>query len=144
MIRRLASSSRLRERIQASRYAVESAMIRLIQEASITLRTAFLIVSAAGLLVVAAAVQAQSAGEWRNAEHLYNSSCTFCHDTGVGPVLKGVGWPEEYIEIRVRNGYRAMPAFKPSEISRSDIEDLARWLAEQEPTTEAVEAGPGS
>ena len=84
-----------------------------------------------GLLACPTRACAQSAGEWRDAQHLYASSCTFCHDTGVGPNLRGVGWPKEYVAVRVRMGYQAMPAFKPSEISAADIEALAAWLAEQ-------------
>ena len=76
-------------------------------------------------------VFAQSAGEWRDASHLYASSCTYCHDTGVAPNLRGVGWPKEYVSVRVRMGYQAMPAFKPSEISESEIAALATWLADQ-------------
>jgi mono/diheme cytochrome c family protein len=84
-----------------------------------------------GLLAAPQLVSAQSAGEWRDASHLYSSSCTYCHDTGVGPNLRGVGWPKEYVAVRVRMGYQAMPAFKPSEISEAEIAALAAWLADQ-------------
>lgn len=138
------SLGRLGERIGAAKIITASAMAGSIKGQCITFSVAILPAAVAGLLLLTAGAQAQSAGEWRDAEHLYNSSCTFCHDTGVGPTLKGVGWPEEYVEIRVRQGYRAMPAFKPSEISASDIEALAKWLAEQKPVAGDVEARQGS
>jgi len=77
-------------------------------------------------------VYAQATNEWRDAEHLYSSTCKYCHELGVGPVLKGrgAGLPVEYIKFRVRRGYNAMPAFKPSEISDKDIEMLGKWLSE--------------
>jgi mono/diheme cytochrome c family protein len=91
------------------------------------------LVAACAALLAPAAARSQAAGEWRDPGHLYDSSCTFCHDTGVGPDLKGAGWPKEYVALRLRLGFKAMPAFKPSEISDREIEALAAWLAAQPP-----------
>jgi mono/diheme cytochrome c family protein len=93
------------------------------------------LIAACAALLAPAAARAQAAGEWRDPEHLYDSSCTFCHDTGVGPTLKGAGWPKEYVALRLRLGFKAMPAFKPSEISDREIEALAAWLAAQPPAS---------
>ena len=73
---------------------------------------------------------AQSANEWEDAEYLYKRTCAYCHELGVGPYLKGRNLPMEYFKIRLRAGYRAMPAFKPSEISDKDAEMLGKWLEE--------------
>lgn len=84
-----------------------------------------------GLLALGAMADAsaQAAGEWRGPEHMYRSICRYCHDTGVSPVLQGRQLPVEYIVDRVRKGFGAMPAFKPSELSDADLDALAQWLA---------------
>ncbi|MCP5215741.1 MAG: cytochrome c [Pseudomonadales bacterium] len=69
-----------------------------------------------------------SYGEWRDVQQIYASTCHYCHDTGVAPVLFGRALPPQYIAHRVRNGFNAMPAFKPSEIGVADLEALARWI----------------
>ena len=94
-------------------------------------RCAALAAALLGLVALPHTAAAQSAGEWRDAAHLYSSSCTYCHDTGVAPNLRGAGWPKEYVAVRVRMGYQAMPAFKPSEVSEAEIAALAAWLAAQ-------------
>jgi mono/diheme cytochrome c family protein len=71
----------------------------------------------------------QAAGEWRDPKHMYASSCQYCHDTGVSPVLRGRMLPVEYIIERVRKGFGPMPAFKPSELSDADLDALASWIS---------------
>lgn len=71
-----------------------------------------------------------SYGEWRDAAHIYASTCKYCHDVGVGPVLMGRQLPASYIELRVRSGFNAMPSFKPSEIGVADLKGLADWIAQ--------------
>ena len=72
----------------------------------------------------------QSANEWKDAEHLYQRTCAYCHELGVGPYLKGRKLPSAYFKLRLRAGFRAMPAFKPSEISDKDADILGKWLEE--------------
>ncbi len=60
---------------------------------------------------------------------IYASTCHYCHDTGVGPILLGRQLPASYVAHRVRNGFNAMPSFKPSEIGVSDLESLAQWIS---------------
>lgn len=60
----------------------------------------------------------------------YTKVCSHCHDTGVGPALLGRQLPPLYIENTVRNGFRAMPSFRPSEIDAKALADVARWVAE--------------
>jgi len=76
-------------------------------------------------------------GEWRNVEQIYASTCHYCHDTGVAPVLFGRALPNQYISHRVRHGFNAMPAFKPSEIGVDDLQELAEWIEQSvEPSGE--------
>jgi cytochrome c5 len=76
---------------------------------------------------------AQAAHEWRGPEHVYQSVCRYCHDTGVGPALHGRQLPVEYLRERVRNGFRAMPAFRPGELNDADLTRLAEWLHRSAP-----------
>jgi len=80
------------------------------------------------LLVANGPVWAQAAGEWRDGEHAYQKICHYCHDTGVGPVLKGRKLDVDYIRYVVRHGQRAMPAFRPSELDAKDLARLARTI----------------
>lgn len=80
------------------------------------------------VLIFSNAVFGHSYGEWRDVEQIYASTCHYCHDTGVAPILLGRKLPLQYIDLRVRNGFNAMPAFKPSEIGVADLEALARWI----------------
>ncbi|MCF7981414.1 MAG: cytochrome c [Pseudomonadales bacterium] len=90
--------------------------------------------TAIGLLVLIPSntVFAHAYGEWRDAEQIYASTCHYCHDTGVAPVLFGRALSPQFIILRARNGFNAMPAFKPSEISVTDLEILARWIQQRE------------
>lgn len=76
----------------------------------------------------------QAANEWHGPEHLYRSTCIYCHETGVGPTLKGRGQElsASYIYIFLRKGSGPMPAFKPSAISDADAKALADWLIKGE------------
>lgn len=73
--------------------------------------------------------QAQSAGQWRGPEHIWAASCGYCHDTNVGPQLKGRNLPAEAIAYFVRFGGSAMPAFHPSELNERELTVLSAWLA---------------
>jgi cytochrome c5 len=88
---------------------------------------------AVGLMVVATCavawqVRAQSAGQWHGPADTYEKICRYCHDTGVGPVVKGRGLQPAYIAATVRAGRNGMPAFRPSEISNAELLALSQWL----------------
>jgi len=69
--------------------------------------------------------------------HLYDTACGRCHETGVGPMLRGRQLPPELITQIVRNGMAAMPAFAASAISDEDLAEVARMIAEsQAPQTQ--------
>ncbi len=84
---------------------------------------------------------ADAADKWRDETHIYASICHYCHDTGVAPVLMGRQLPVEYIEHRARNGYNAMPAFKPSEMSVTDLKALAQWIHQSPPPEKKIQQG---
>ena len=89
-------------------------------------------------LLAAGGAEAQSAGQWRDADQMYDTVCAYCHDTGVGPVLKGSQVAPDKIKTAVRHGAGPMPAFKPSEFSDTDLDRLAAMLS----TAPAQEAKP--
>lgn len=82
----------------------------------------------AGLCTLPGAASAQARGEWRGPEHIFTSTCFYCHTTGVGPVLTGRKLEREYVFSRVREGFGPMPAFKPSELDDAELEALWQWL----------------
>lgn len=67
-------------------------------------------------------------GKWTSGEEAYKKVCAYCHDAGVSPILRGRQLPPELIKHFVRNGSRAMPAFKQTFLSDTDLDALAVWL----------------
>ncbi len=105
------------------------------------LKNMFAYITAGILSLFSITLFADAAGQWRDASHIYASSCHYCHDTGVGPVLMGRQLPAEYIKHRARNGFNAMPAFKPSEISVTDLEALAQWIYQSPVPEKKIQQG---
>lgn len=68
-------------------------------------------------LVSTGIARADSSGEWKSGKEVYDKVCGYCHETGVGPAIKGRGAPPEYYRAIVRHGRRAMPQFRAAEIS---------------------------
>jgi mono/diheme cytochrome c family protein len=64
----------------------------------------------------------------RTAEQVYASTCAYCHGANIGPVIRGRALPAAMVEMTVRQGRNAMPAFRPSEISPAELNDLAQWI----------------
>lgn len=75
------------------------------------------------------AALAQSAGQWRDGQHVYAKVCANCHESGVGPVIKGRDLHPSYFEQTVRSGLRAMPAFRSTEIDDVALRQVAEMLA---------------
>jgi len=61
-------------------------------------------------------------------KNVYDTICQHCHETGVGPVIKGRQLPVEYITYIVRHGVRAMPAFPEPYISNEDLKSLGQYI----------------
>ncbi len=72
---------------------------------------------------------AQAAGRWRDAQQMYTQTCAYCHGAGVAVELRGGSLPPEYIAFVIRNGLRAMPAFRPSDFNDADITALVEMIS---------------
>lgn len=97
----------------------------------------------AGLPLLAFALPTFAAGDgtWKDGEETYKKVCAYCHDAGVSPILRGRQLPPELIKHFVRNGSRAMPAFRITMISDADLDAMALWL-QKSPAPSADEKIP--
>ncbi len=88
-----------------------------------------------GLLVAGALAFAgtASAAQWQDGGQVYAKVCGYCHEAGVGPVIKGRNLPPEYILRVVRYGNRAMPSFRPSEIDDASLAAVAKLISTSAP-----------
>ena len=66
---------------------------------------------------------------WKDGAEVYVKICALCHETSVGPTLRGRGLDPLYIRLMVRNGMRAMPAFRASEIDDASLEKLSEYVS---------------
>lgn len=66
---------------------------------------------------------------WKNGEEIYTKVCGYCHQTGIGPVIKGRRLPAEYTTRVVRYGFRAMPAFPASFIDDQALRGVANYIS---------------
>jgi len=67
---------------------------------------------------------------WKNGAEVYAKICGYCHEGGkVGPVILGRQLPPAYIHAVVRNGNRAMPPFRFSEIDEESLAKLAEYIS---------------
>jgi mono/diheme cytochrome c family protein len=70
----------------------------------------------------------QPQGE-RAPEEVYAKTCGYCHGKNVGPVIRGRALPAEAVVMIVRHGQNGMPAFRPTEITNSELDKLAAWIS---------------
>lgn len=99
------------------------------------IRTLFVASLTGMALSVPGAALAAGDGVWRDGADVYSRICQYCHEAGVSPELKGRELTLDYIQPIVRNGFRAMPAFRSSFIDDKSLAALADYL-------EKSEAGP--
>jgi mono/diheme cytochrome c family protein len=66
---------------------------------------------------------------WKDGAEVYAKVCAFCHETKIGPVIRGRGLDPLYISYTVRHGNRAMPAFRSSEIDDQSLEKVAEYIS---------------
>ena len=66
--------------------------------------------------------------QWRDGAEAYSKVCGYCHEGQVGPRILGRELPPEYIRAIVRNGNRAMPAFRPSEMNDESLGKLGEYI----------------
>ena len=79
-------------------------------------------------------------------EGVYKKNCSWCHDPGMnnpgtqqltktrgeanGILIERDNLVDVYVKTIVRQGLNAMPAFKPTQISESELDALAAFLAD--------------
>ncbi len=63
-------------------------------------------------------------------QHYYQQICAKCHEAGVGPVIKGRGFPAMTYVVIARNGMNAMPAFRATDIDDATLLALGEYLAQ--------------
>ena len=80
-------------------------------------------------LVVAGHASADSTGKWQSSQEIYDKVCGYCHEANVGPVITGRNLMPEYIQAIVRNGNRAMPAFRESEINDAALAGVVKLVS---------------
>src|SRR5512144_1844600 len=68
---------------------------------------------------------------WKDGAEIYAKVCAYCHDTGVGPAIRGSGLAPAVIKFYTRRGSRAMPAFRASEIDDEALAKLAEYVSKQ-------------
>ncbi|HNP52320.1 MAG TPA: cytochrome c [Nitrosomonas nitrosa] len=69
---------------------------------------------------------------WKDGAEIYAKICAYCHEGQVGPQILNRELPEAYIRAVVRNGNRAMPAFRTSEIDDESLAKLAVFVSKKE------------
>ncbi|MDE2387642.1 MAG: cytochrome c [Betaproteobacteria bacterium] len=69
---------------------------------------------------------------WKDGAEIYAKICAYCHEAHVGPQIRNRELPATYIRTVVRNGNRAMPAFRPSEIDDESLTKLADFISSKE------------
>lgn len=69
---------------------------------------------------------------WKDGAEIYAKICAYCHEAQVGPQIRNRDLPAAYIRAVVRNGNRAMPAFRPSEIDDESLVKLADFISKKE------------
>ena len=81
----------------------------------------------------------------QDGEAIYQANCSHCHDPGMnnpgtqqltktrgeenGILIDRDNLVDVYVKTIVRNGLNGMPTFKPTQITESELEALAEFLA---------------
>ncbi|MDV6344055.1 MULTISPECIES: cytochrome c [unclassified Nitrosomonas] len=69
---------------------------------------------------------------WNDGAEIYAKICAYCHEADVGPQIRNRELPATYIRTIVRNGNRAMPAFRSSEIDDESLAKLVDFISQKE------------
>ncbi|MEO6352753.1 MAG: cytochrome c [Oxalobacteraceae bacterium] len=80
------------------------------------------------VMLLASAAMADGNGQWLSGQEAYSKVCSFCHDRGIGPVIKGLGKSPDLIQLVVRSGNRAMPPFRQSEIDDATLAKIIKYI----------------
>ena len=84
--------------------------------------------------MTAAAAQPQDVGP---GQRYYEKICAQCHETGIGPVLKGRALSPETVVAFARLGVNAMPAFRVTDIDDATLSDLGVYISKTQPPAAA-------
>jgi mono/diheme cytochrome c family protein len=87
------------------------------------------LLAAAAAFVAVGPANADSTGKWQTSQEIYDKVCGYCHEANVGPVITGRNLMPEYIQAIVRNGNRAMPAFRESEINDAALAGVVKLVS---------------
>ncbi len=88
-------------------------------------------------LAANANAQASYEIEPRAPQFIYDRTCGYCHGHNVGPIILGRQLPAAVVASIVRSGNGAMPAFRPTEITNTELQALSEWIqASPSDTTE--------
>lgn len=90
------------------------------------------LIAGVALLAGGVAIAGQKLGQpqsERAPEEIYAKTCGYCHGKNVGPVIRGRALPAEAITMIVRHGQNGMPAFRQTEITKSELDKLATWIS---------------
>jgi len=87
------------------------------------------LVATAAAVIAAGQANADSPGKWQSSQEIYDKVCGYCHEANVGPVITGRNLMPEYIQAIVRNGNRAMPAFRESEIDDAALAGVVKLVS---------------
>jgi mono/diheme cytochrome c family protein len=96
------------------------------------MKPALAVAAGAALVIGGAAVASQKLGQpqgERAPEEIYAKTCGYCHGRNVGPVIRGRALPAAAVVLQVRRGQNGMPAFRPTEITHSELDALANWIS---------------
>lgn len=80
------------------------------------------------LFLVAMPAKADGDGKYHGGENVYTKLCGHCHESGIGPVIKGRQLPPAYIKAIVRHGFRAMPAWPASYVDDQSLQAVAEFI----------------
>ncbi len=69
---------------------------------------------------------------WKDGAEVYSKVCAYCHEAKVGPTIRGRRLDPLYIRYMVRNGNRAMPAFRAAEIDEEALTKVAEYVSKSE------------
>jgi len=82
-------------------------------------------------ILVSETTWAQAAGEWRDSEQLWHSTCAYCHDGRVASQLLGERLSTQAVLGAARGAAQPMPSFTPSQVSDAELRALTDWIARQ-------------
>lgn len=83
---------------------------------------------AISLVATATVAAADSSGQWLGGQEAYEKVCGYCHERGIGPVIRGQDKLPELVHLMVRSGSGAMPAFRRTEIDDKTLAAIIAYI----------------